>query len=232
MDNFPRCWQLCGAASKAIKGVSTESVLLGCGWAQQSVGCLIWYQAWSHRPAFTRGQVSRPLLAESAFSFQLDTPEFALLEKCIILTCILFGLKKYWPLQGACCRESRASFKVLAWGLLTLGSKSWVLAAFKQKPLQTWVKMLGEDSEWWDTVTGQIFNPDAKRSWLCRFSWVVMCCMLETLTAPDSLPREAQKYFSRGGGKRGRKREILCSFAWSMLYFFGLMFGNTSTVGN
>lgn len=136
VGNFPGCWQLCDAAPKAIKAASNKSLLLdgtGCGWTQRSLGCSICYQAWSYWPAFITEQVSRLALLECSFSFDLDTLEFPLLKKGIILICILFRVRKCWSLQGACCRESHAPFKVLAWGRLPLGSNSWVLVAFKQK---------------------------------------------------------------------------------------------------
>lgn len=95
------------------------------------LGCSAWHKAWRHWPACL-DEVSGLKLVGSPFTSDLDTLEFPLLQKWIILIHIQlkawFSLRECWALQGAAVAKGR----VLAWGLLPLGGSDWVSVAFKQ----------------------------------------------------------------------------------------------------
>lgn len=118
---FSGCWQLC---DDALGGS-------GWGWAQNFLGCSAWHKAWRHWPA-CMDEVSGLKLVGSSFTSDLETLEFPLLQKWIILIHIQlkawFSLRECWALQGAAVAKGR----VLAWGLLPLGGSDWVSVAFKQ----------------------------------------------------------------------------------------------------
>lgn len=118
---FSDCWQLC---DDALGGSEWD-------WVQCSFRCSAWHKAWRHWPA-CMDEVNRLKFVRSPFTPDLDTLEFPLLKKWMILICILikpwFSLRECWALQGAAVVKGR----VLAWGLLPLGSSDWVSVAFKQ----------------------------------------------------------------------------------------------------
>lgn len=114
---------------RALLGKAMFSGGAGWGWMWSLLQCSACRQIWRCCPA-CMDQVSTLALVGSSFSSDLGTLEFPLLKKWIILICILlkpcFILVDLWSLQGACCREGDASFRVLAWAPLALGRNSSV----------------------------------------------------------------------------------------------------------